>query len=269
MEALSQSGLSAQLAKAFRPLLRRLLPRASRDEGTLAAISANVSANLLGLGNAATPLGIRAVRAMARGSGGTADDELCLTASGADEALALQRSADANASQLWRFGTTPDEYTAYAQFPFQLEPKCAPGMRLQIKDGSNYYGAKHTALIEEASGAKYQNMYFDFAEFTYEDGQWCCWYYIRPANSNNNVLATHSNSSVAGTDVHLYYKSQTFIKSIEWRVEYLDEGYCRLIPRANRNVALNVAGSGSVAGTNVNVQTIDNSAGQSWRLLYT
>ena len=198
-----------------------------------------------------------------------ADDELCLTASGADEALALQRSADANASQLWRFGTAPDEYTAYAQFPFQLEPKCAPGMRLQIKDGSNYYGAKHTALIEEASGAKYQNMYFDFAEFTYEDGQWCCWYYIRPANSNNNVLATHSNSSVAGTDVHLYYKSQTFIKSIEWRVEYLDEGYCRLIPRANRNVALNVAGSGSVAGANVNVQTIDNSAGQSWRLLNT
>ena len=31
------------------PLLRRLLPNASRDEETLAAVSANVSANLLGL----------------------------------------------------------------------------------------------------------------------------------------------------------------------------------------------------------------------------
>lgn len=41
-------------------LLRRLLPNASRDEETLAAVSANVSANLLGLGNAATPLGIQA-----------------------------------------------------------------------------------------------------------------------------------------------------------------------------------------------------------------
>ena len=39
--------------------LRRLLPQAGRDEETLAALSANVSANLLGLGNAATPAGIR------------------------------------------------------------------------------------------------------------------------------------------------------------------------------------------------------------------
>ena len=49
---------------------------AARPE-TLAAVSANVSANLLGLGNAATPLGIRAARRMARGTDGTADDELC------------------------------------------------------------------------------------------------------------------------------------------------------------------------------------------------
>ena len=54
------------------------LPNASRDEETLAAVSANVSANLLGLGNAATPLGIQAARRMARNCGGTASDELCL-----------------------------------------------------------------------------------------------------------------------------------------------------------------------------------------------
>ena len=59
-------------------LLRRLLPNASRDEETLAAVSANVSANLLGLGNAATPLGIQAARRMARNCGGAASDELCL-----------------------------------------------------------------------------------------------------------------------------------------------------------------------------------------------
>ena len=47
------------------------------DKETLAAVSANVSANLLGLGNAATPLGIRAARRMAKGCGGTASDELC------------------------------------------------------------------------------------------------------------------------------------------------------------------------------------------------
>ena len=78
MEVMNVCGLSRGLARAFRPLLRRLLPDASRDEETLAAISANVSANLLGLGNAATPLGIRAARRMARGCEGVASNELCL-----------------------------------------------------------------------------------------------------------------------------------------------------------------------------------------------
>ena len=78
MEIMNVCGLSLGLARAFRPLLRRLLPDASRDEETLAAVSANVSANLLGLGNAATPLGIRAARRMARGCEGVASDELCL-----------------------------------------------------------------------------------------------------------------------------------------------------------------------------------------------
>lgn len=78
MEIMNVCGLSTGLARLFRPILRRLLPEASRDPETLAAVSANVSANLLGLGNAATPLGIRAAGRMARGCGGTASDELCL-----------------------------------------------------------------------------------------------------------------------------------------------------------------------------------------------
>ena len=77
MELMSRCGLAGRLAGLFRPLLKRLLPRASRDSETLSAVSANLSANLLGLGNAATPLGIRAARRMARGCGGVADDELC------------------------------------------------------------------------------------------------------------------------------------------------------------------------------------------------
>lgn len=78
MEVMNACGLSERLAQCFRPLLRRLMPQASQDSETLAAISANVSANLLGLGNAATPLGIRAARRMARGCSGTASNELCL-----------------------------------------------------------------------------------------------------------------------------------------------------------------------------------------------
>ena len=78
MEIMRQSGLSDLLAGAFRPLLRRLMPEASGDSETMAAVSANLSANLLGLGNAATPLGIQAARRMARGREGTASDDLCL-----------------------------------------------------------------------------------------------------------------------------------------------------------------------------------------------
>ncbi|MET0017108.1 spore maturation protein A [Oscillibacter sp.] len=78
MEIMNRCGMSAKLARAFRPLLKILLPNASRDNETLSAVSANVSANLLGLGNAATPLGIQAARRMARGQEGVASDELCL-----------------------------------------------------------------------------------------------------------------------------------------------------------------------------------------------
>lgn len=78
MELMNRCGMSAKLARAFRPILKALLPNASRDEKTLAAVSANVSANLLGLGNAATPLGIQAARRMAAGQEGVASDELCL-----------------------------------------------------------------------------------------------------------------------------------------------------------------------------------------------
>ena len=44
----------------------------------MACISANVSANLLGLGNAATPLGLEAAKGMSRRSPGAASDDLCM-----------------------------------------------------------------------------------------------------------------------------------------------------------------------------------------------
>lgn len=77
MTLMDRCGLSQKLARLLRPVLRHILPRASRDSETMAALSANVSANLLGLGNAATPAGIQAARRMAVGCSGTASDELC------------------------------------------------------------------------------------------------------------------------------------------------------------------------------------------------
>lgn len=65
MEVMDRAGLAAKLAKLLRPVLGRLFPDFAGDQGTMDTIAANVSANLLGLGNAATPLGLAAIQAMA------------------------------------------------------------------------------------------------------------------------------------------------------------------------------------------------------------
>uniref|UniRef100_UPI00262DD90D nucleoside recognition domain-containing protein n=1 Tax=uncultured Intestinimonas sp. TaxID=1689265 RepID=UPI00262DD90D len=78
MEIMRRSGLSEKLSRLLHPLLRRLYPDFAGDRKVMDAISANVSANLLGLGNAATPLGLEAARRMSRRSPGVASDALCM-----------------------------------------------------------------------------------------------------------------------------------------------------------------------------------------------
>lgn len=75
---MERCGLSTSLAKLLRPLLRKLFPQASADGEAAACLCGNLTANLLGLGNAATPLGIRAAKRMHVLSGSQdASDELC------------------------------------------------------------------------------------------------------------------------------------------------------------------------------------------------
>lgn len=78
MEVMRQSGLAEKLSRLLRPILGRLYPQVAEDHEIMDSISANVSANLLGLGNAATPLGLEAARGMARKSPGIASDSLCM-----------------------------------------------------------------------------------------------------------------------------------------------------------------------------------------------
>ena len=78
MEIMRRSGLAEKLSRLLRPVLRRLYPEFARDREVMDTISANVSANLLGLGNAATPLGIQAARQMSRRTPGRASDALCM-----------------------------------------------------------------------------------------------------------------------------------------------------------------------------------------------
>ena len=78
MEVMRRSGLAQKLSRLLRPILCRLYPEVADDREVMDSISANVSANLLGLGNAATPLGLEAARSMSRKSGKTASDALCM-----------------------------------------------------------------------------------------------------------------------------------------------------------------------------------------------
>ena len=68
-------GLTDKLARVLRPLLHRLFPSTKSDKALARSLSANICANFLGLGNAATPMGIQAAKRMRRGD--TATDELC------------------------------------------------------------------------------------------------------------------------------------------------------------------------------------------------
>lgn len=78
LEVMERSGLTEKLSRALHPVLWRLFPSSRKDPELAGDLSCNMSANLLGLGNAATPAGIRAAQRLHALSGGeTASNELC------------------------------------------------------------------------------------------------------------------------------------------------------------------------------------------------
>jgi len=64
MEVADKSGLCGAISHALNPLLRIIMPKERQNAEIKKAVSMNVTANLLGLGNSATPLGIEAMRRM-------------------------------------------------------------------------------------------------------------------------------------------------------------------------------------------------------------
>ena len=77
MEVMGRCGLTEKMAGLLSPLLRVLFRDRGRDRETREAIAANLSANLLGLGNAATPLGLKAIARMHRAGEDSAGDDMC------------------------------------------------------------------------------------------------------------------------------------------------------------------------------------------------
>lgn len=73
---MEKAGLTAMLSRLFSPLLRRIFPSFQKDPVFANHLTANVCANFLGLGNAATPMGIQAAKRLHKGDG-ISTDELC------------------------------------------------------------------------------------------------------------------------------------------------------------------------------------------------
>lgn len=75
---MEQVGITDILSRLLRPLLHTLFPGTKQDNILAGHLSANICANFLGLGNAATPMGIQAAKRMVDPSRpGMATDELC------------------------------------------------------------------------------------------------------------------------------------------------------------------------------------------------
>lgn len=74
---MEHAGLTGMLSKLLRPLLGRIFPSTKKDPHLENCLSANICANFLGLGNAATPMGIQAAQNLAQGKKGIASNELC------------------------------------------------------------------------------------------------------------------------------------------------------------------------------------------------
>lgn len=73
---MEETGLTGKLSRILMPIISRIFPTAKRNTHFAHSLSANICANFLGLGNAATPMGIQAAKALAAGRD-TAGGELC------------------------------------------------------------------------------------------------------------------------------------------------------------------------------------------------
>jgi spore maturation protein SpmA len=79
MRLAEKAGLVQRIARGLRPIMRRLFPDVPAEHPAMGSMLMNMAANMLGLGNAATPLGLRAMRDLERLNPhpGTATNAMC------------------------------------------------------------------------------------------------------------------------------------------------------------------------------------------------
>lgn len=79
MRIAEDAGLVRVLSRVIRPVMRRLFPEVPEDHPAMGAMMLNMAANMLGLSNAATPFGLRAMEALEKLNPheGTASNAMC------------------------------------------------------------------------------------------------------------------------------------------------------------------------------------------------
>ncbi|MBN2188542.1 MAG: hypothetical protein JW699_03730 [Chitinispirillaceae bacterium] len=80
MKVVESAGLMRLISRAIRPVMRRLFPEVPSEHPAMSAMIMNIAANMLGLGNAATPMGIKAMAELDKlnPEKGTASNAMCL-----------------------------------------------------------------------------------------------------------------------------------------------------------------------------------------------
>ncbi|MFD2045904.1 nucleoside recognition domain-containing protein [Ornithinibacillus salinisoli] len=69
MKVAEKAGILRALSRLFRPIIVKLFPDIPKDHPAIGYILSNITANIFGLGNAATPMGIKAMEQMKKLSG--------------------------------------------------------------------------------------------------------------------------------------------------------------------------------------------------------
>ncbi|MBQ7974804.1 MAG: hypothetical protein IJ300_03875 [Clostridia bacterium] len=78
MEAAVRSGLCGWIKKLLRPVIGLIFPRLDKDSTAADYITLNVTGNLLGTGNGATPMGINAIKELSKTAGGKITEAMCV-----------------------------------------------------------------------------------------------------------------------------------------------------------------------------------------------
>ena len=248
MKVAEEGGLLRLLARSIRPIMVRLFPEVPSDHPAMGAMIMNIAANMMGLGNAATPLGIKAMKELdtLNTQKGTATNAMCLflaintsglalLPTGAVAIRALNGSADpwgimASTMLATSCATVVGILAAkfFQRLPmFRLRPVDTPTEALTESDTQE--DAPKEGLAEELVALEKNT--------TTTRGVWILRVFLVCAMSLLVIppvasMVVHDDIKAApeaGVDeVVLVYESITIAEGTQWRVETAPEGSVQL-----------------------------------------